>query len=186
MIAGWVVALACLAGTAAGFEIWRREHGRRPSTVAEGVEPEAAPEMSDDDDRPPTCQPARPTQLALPKESPPMMSRIARTAGIMAVLLALDYLLLVGIGLFLTKVLGNDSSLIRWEDNVNDGLADGRTPTDERRHLRPVRPRQHRRHHRRSASSSRSASCRRRRSGGRRSSWSSRSPGRRWSSSSSP
>jgi undecaprenyl-diphosphatase len=48
VIAGWVVALACLAGTAAGFEIWRREHGRRPSTVTEGVEPEAAPEMSDD------------------------------------------------------------------------------------------------------------------------------------------
>jgi len=48
VIAGWVVALACLAGTAAGFEIWRREQGRRPSTVAEGVEPEAAPEMSDD------------------------------------------------------------------------------------------------------------------------------------------
>jgi membrane-associated phospholipid phosphatase len=47
VIAGWVVALACLAGTAAGFEIWRREQGRRPSTVGEGVEPEAADEISD-------------------------------------------------------------------------------------------------------------------------------------------
>jgi undecaprenyl-diphosphatase len=42
VVAGWVVALACLAGTSAAFEIWRREHGRRPSTVDEGVEPEAA------------------------------------------------------------------------------------------------------------------------------------------------
>jgi hypothetical protein len=48
VVAGWAVALSCIAGTAAGFEVWRREHGRRPSTVAEGVEPEAAPELSDD------------------------------------------------------------------------------------------------------------------------------------------
>lgn len=48
VLAGWVVALACLAGTSAGFEIWRREHGRRPSGVAEGVEPEAAEAMTDD------------------------------------------------------------------------------------------------------------------------------------------
>ena len=47
VVAGWVVALACLAGTGAAFEIWRREQGRRPSTVSEGVEPEAADEMSD-------------------------------------------------------------------------------------------------------------------------------------------
>jgi undecaprenyl-diphosphatase len=47
VVAGWVVALACLAGTGAAFEIWRREQGRRPSTVGEGVEPEAADEMSD-------------------------------------------------------------------------------------------------------------------------------------------
>ena len=58
-----------------------------------------------------------------------MMSRIARTAGIVAVLLALDYLLLVGIGYFLTKVLGKDSSLIGAEDNINEGLAHDRTPT---------------------------------------------------------
>jgi undecaprenyl-diphosphatase len=47
VLAGWVVALACLAGTSAAFEIWRREHGRRPSTVTEGVEPEAAPNLTD-------------------------------------------------------------------------------------------------------------------------------------------
>ena len=47
VLAGWVVALACLAGTAAAFEVWRREEGRRPSTPAEGVEPEAAAEMTD-------------------------------------------------------------------------------------------------------------------------------------------
>ena len=47
VVAGWVVALACLAGTSAAFEIWRREQGRRPSPVSEGVEPEAAEEMSD-------------------------------------------------------------------------------------------------------------------------------------------
>ncbi|MEP6760420.1 MAG: phosphatase PAP2 family protein [Sporichthyaceae bacterium] len=43
--AGWVVALACLAGTSAAFEIWRREQGRRPSTVDEGVDPEAEPAL---------------------------------------------------------------------------------------------------------------------------------------------
>ena len=42
VLAGWVVALACLAATSAAFEIWRREEGRRPSTPAEGVDPEAA------------------------------------------------------------------------------------------------------------------------------------------------
>jgi len=47
VLAGWVVALACLAGTSAGFEIWRREHGLRPSGLDEGVEPEAADAMSD-------------------------------------------------------------------------------------------------------------------------------------------
>ena len=47
VLAGWVVALACLAGTSAGFEIWRREQGQRPSEVEEGVDPEAAEAMSD-------------------------------------------------------------------------------------------------------------------------------------------
>lgn len=42
VVAGWGVALAVLAGTSAAFEIWRREHGRRPSPMSEGVEPEAA------------------------------------------------------------------------------------------------------------------------------------------------
>jgi undecaprenyl-diphosphatase len=48
VLAGWAVALAVLAGTSAAFEIWRREQGRRPSTVREGVEPEAAPEIAED------------------------------------------------------------------------------------------------------------------------------------------
>jgi undecaprenyl-diphosphatase len=47
VLAGWVVALAVLTGTAGAFEIWRREHGRRPSPVSEGVEPEAARSMSE-------------------------------------------------------------------------------------------------------------------------------------------
>ncbi|MGH8893447.1 MAG: phosphatase PAP2 family protein [Actinomycetes bacterium] len=51
VIAGWAVALATIAGTAIAFEVWRREHGRRPSTVEEGVEPEAAASISD----PPTA-----------------------------------------------------------------------------------------------------------------------------------
>lgn len=42
VVAGWVVAAAVLAGTSGAFEIWRREHGRRPSPMSEGVEPEAA------------------------------------------------------------------------------------------------------------------------------------------------
>jgi undecaprenyl-diphosphatase len=46
VLAGWVVALAVLAGTATAFEVWRREQGRRPSEPSEGVDPEAADEMS--------------------------------------------------------------------------------------------------------------------------------------------
>lgn len=45
VIAGWVVALACLAGTSVAFEVWRREQGRRPSSVEEGVDPEAEPAL---------------------------------------------------------------------------------------------------------------------------------------------
>jgi membrane-associated phospholipid phosphatase len=46
VVAGWVVALAVLAGTVTGFEVWRRETGHRPSPVGEGVDPDAAQEMS--------------------------------------------------------------------------------------------------------------------------------------------
>ena len=48
VVAVWVVGLAVLAGTSGAFEFWRREHGRPPSTVTEGVEPEAAPDISSD------------------------------------------------------------------------------------------------------------------------------------------
>ncbi len=48
VLAAWVVALACLAGSAAAFEIWRREEGHRPANPAEGgVDPEAGSDMSD-------------------------------------------------------------------------------------------------------------------------------------------
>ena len=47
VVAGWIVALACLAGTAGAFEVWRREHGRPASSPSEGVDPDAADEMSD-------------------------------------------------------------------------------------------------------------------------------------------
>jgi undecaprenyl-diphosphatase len=56
VLAGWIVALACLAGTAGAFEVWRREHGRPASTPSEGVDPDAADEMSD----PPRDNPGRP------------------------------------------------------------------------------------------------------------------------------
>jgi undecaprenyl-diphosphatase len=45
VIAGWVVALACLAGTGIAFEVWRREHGKRPADAEEGIDPEAAASM---------------------------------------------------------------------------------------------------------------------------------------------
>ncbi|MGZ4616044.1 MAG: phosphatase PAP2 family protein [Actinomycetes bacterium] len=47
VVAGWIVALACIAGTAGGFEIWRREQGQRPSKPSEGVDPEASDEITD-------------------------------------------------------------------------------------------------------------------------------------------
>lgn len=56
VVAGWIVALACLAGTAGAFEVWRREHGQSPSTPSSsGVDPDAADEMSD----PPQAAPSR-------------------------------------------------------------------------------------------------------------------------------
>jgi membrane-associated phospholipid phosphatase len=47
VVAGWVVALACIVGTAGAFEVWRREHGRPASGPSKGVDPDAADEMSD-------------------------------------------------------------------------------------------------------------------------------------------
>jgi membrane-associated phospholipid phosphatase len=53
-------------------------------------------------------------------------ARIARTAGIVVVLLALDYLLLLGIGLLLTRVFKNDAWLTS-ENGLNTDLAQHRT-----------------------------------------------------------
>ncbi len=46
VIAGWVVAIALLLGTYTGFEVWRREVGLWPSTIGQGVDPEAAAQMN--------------------------------------------------------------------------------------------------------------------------------------------
>jgi membrane-associated phospholipid phosphatase len=43
VVAGWLLGVAVVVTTAAGFEAWRRHSGRRPVDVAgEGVEPEIA------------------------------------------------------------------------------------------------------------------------------------------------
>ena len=55
-----------------------------------------------------------------------MKARIARTAGVVLVLLVLDYLLLLGIGLLLTKVFKGDAWLTS-ENELNEDLADNRT-----------------------------------------------------------
>lgn len=57
-----------------------------------------------------------------------MLSRVARVAGRVAVMLAVLYGVLVGIGLILTQVV-EDSALVREEDELSEALADGRTPT---------------------------------------------------------
>jgi membrane-associated phospholipid phosphatase len=59
VVAGWIIALACLAGTAGAFEVWRREHGRPESTPSEGVDPDAADEMSDPHQGAPGTSPRR-------------------------------------------------------------------------------------------------------------------------------
>jgi undecaprenyl-diphosphatase len=47
VLAGWVLGIAMVAATAAAFEMWRRDAGRRPVQPAtEGLEPEAAPRIS--------------------------------------------------------------------------------------------------------------------------------------------
>ncbi|HEY4315417.1 MAG TPA: phosphatase PAP2 family protein [Actinomycetes bacterium] len=53
---------------------------------------------------------------------------VAKTAGVVAVLLALDYLLLLGIGLLLTKMFEHDSWLTA-ENHVNTDLAHHRSAT---------------------------------------------------------
>ena len=57
-----------------------------------------------------------------------MLNRVALIAGRVIVLLAVLYGVLVGIGLLLTKVFER-SALIREEEELNQALADGRTPT---------------------------------------------------------
>jgi len=57
-----------------------------------------------------------------------MLSRVAPVAGRIIVLLAVLYGVLVGIGLLLTKVFER-SALIREEEELNQSLAEGRTPT---------------------------------------------------------
>lgn len=57
-----------------------------------------------------------------------MLTRVARVAGRVLLLLAVLYGVLVGIGLLLTRVLEN-SDLVREEEELNQALADGRTPT---------------------------------------------------------
>jgi cytochrome c biogenesis protein CcdA len=52
-------------------------------------------------------------------------SRITRTAGIVLILLALDYLLLLGIGLLLTKTFKGEGWLTA-EDDLNTDLAHNR------------------------------------------------------------
>lgn len=49
VIAGWVLGVAIVIATVAAFETWRREHGRPAvAPAAEGVEPEAASEITPD------------------------------------------------------------------------------------------------------------------------------------------
>ena len=57
-----------------------------------------------------------------------MLHRVTRIAGRVIVALAVLYGVLVGIGLLLTKVFER-SALIREENDFNQALADGRTPT---------------------------------------------------------
>ena len=57
-----------------------------------------------------------------------MKARIAGTAGVIAVLLALDYLLLLGLGLLVTKVFDH-SSWLTAEDEINRDLAHNRDGT---------------------------------------------------------
>lgn len=50
VLAGWILGVAIVVATVAGFETWRRAEGREPvSPALEGVEPEAAPEISSRD-----------------------------------------------------------------------------------------------------------------------------------------
>lgn len=56
-----------------------------------------------------------------------MLTRVARIAGRVVLLLAVLYGVLVGLGLLLTRVL-EKSDLVREEEEFNEALADGRTP----------------------------------------------------------
>ena len=47
VVAGWIVAFACIAATSIAFETWRREEGRPTGSPLDGVEPEAARRITD-------------------------------------------------------------------------------------------------------------------------------------------
>jgi membrane-associated phospholipid phosphatase len=55
-----------------------------------------------------------------------MITRVARTAGQVLVMVAVLYAVMVGLGLLITKV-ADDTWPLTVEDNVNEDLADGRT-----------------------------------------------------------
>ncbi|MFN8076429.1 MAG: phosphatase PAP2 family protein [Kineosporiaceae bacterium] len=44
VVAGWVVAMALLCATVAGFQLWRRQEGLAPATASEGLAPEQRPD----------------------------------------------------------------------------------------------------------------------------------------------
>jgi undecaprenyl-diphosphatase len=46
VIGGWVLGLAWLTAVTAAFSIWRKEEGKPPVDVTEGVEPEAADDLA--------------------------------------------------------------------------------------------------------------------------------------------
>jgi undecaprenyl-diphosphatase len=48
VVGGYVLGLAWLAASTAAFSIWRVERGRRPVEPMEGLEPEAAQDLSPD------------------------------------------------------------------------------------------------------------------------------------------
>jgi undecaprenyl-diphosphatase len=46
VVAGWLVAVALVAATAAAFETWRRDVGRQPHDPLEGVDPEEVEQLT--------------------------------------------------------------------------------------------------------------------------------------------
>jgi undecaprenyl-diphosphatase len=109
VVGGWLIGVAWLLATATAFREWRRQDGLAVPRATEGLDPEAARDLT------PSPVPDR--------RRPHPWTTVAQLLVIAVLLLGV----LIAVGLLLVW-LGPDSALIRADVGVDAWLADHRTP----------------------------------------------------------